>query len=508
MPSREISYTLLVDWAGDNSYSFNESNYMVTANGNEEMANPEESISASNGFSSEMSVTLLNPGRRFSPSASPAVGSGGLLEHIQNGKFYSKRMRFYVVIDGDSELVFQGRIKEISENTRTYKSVGTVTVKCVSDDAFIINRRLNTPASDTKTFYDTGKDEGELIARTLTLAGLSDGTDFISQAHASSPKTIDRGLFIIPWYWLESDSPIQDCWKLAAACGGRFFYNTSDGKYYYQNAQYLGFVPSSVSQVTMSESNCDRIVPIYKDKELYKNVKVSIRPREVGDSKVLWEPDEVIRILPGETITLNAKLTTPIYEFTELKIVATNTASFAITEDITVGAPTYYTQNVSFTLTNTGAYHAFLRTFQLIGRAIEGGQTSIYESPSLDTGFWSGRQGKERKVSDNPYIQTLAQGEAIADILAHRQGYFKEEFDVTGFRGIDLVKVGWRVTLVNDSLSINKEAIITSVNWRMDSTGFTQDFKAIAGSNLYHYTPGEYFIIGTHTGASSKRLFY
>ena len=508
MPSRELTFDLFVDWAGDNSYSFDETNYVLTANGNEEMSNPDESISSGNGFSSEMSITLLNPGRRFSPSASPALASGGILEHIQNGKFYGKRMRFLIAIDGDSEQAFQGRIKEIVENPRTHKSTGTVTIKCVSDDAFIINRRLNTPATDTKTFYDTGKDEGELIARTLALAGLSDGTDFVSQAHANTSKTIDRGLFIIPWYWLESDSPVEDCWKLAAACGGRFFYNTSDGKYYYQNAQYLGFVPSSVSQVTMSEDNCDRIIPVYKDKELYKNVKVSIKQRGVGDAKVLWEPDEVIRILPGETIVLNAKLSVPIYEFKELKIVATNTASFAITEDITVGSPTYYTQNVTFTLTNTGVYHAFLRTFQLIGRAIEGGQSATYESPSLDTGFWSGRQGKERKFSDNPYIQTLAQGEAIGDILAHRQGYFNEEFEVDGYRGIALLRVGWRVTLVNSTLAINKEAIITSVNWRIDSTGFSQDFKAIAGSNLYHYTPGEYFIIGTHTGASGKRLFY
>jgi hypothetical protein len=508
MASRELAYDFFVDWAGDDSFSFDETSYVSSAMGNEEMANPEESVSAGSGFASEMTVTLFNPGRRFSPSASPLLASGGIREHIQNGKFYGKRVRFKVAIDGDSELLFQGRIKSITENARTVGSFGTVTLKCASDDAFLINRKLNTPASDTKTFYDTGKDEGELIARTLTLAGLSDGTDFVSQANGNVNKTIDRGLFTIPWYWLESDSPIEDCWKLASACGGRFYFNTTDGKYYYKNAQFLGFPPASVSQEAISESNCDAVGPVYTDKELYKTVKVTAKAREIGDSKVLWEPEEVIRILPGETVVFNAKLSVPIYQFVELKVVATNTGGFLISDDIVVNSATYFTQNVSFSLTNTGQYHAFLRTFQLIGRAIEGGQSIVYDSPSLDTAYWSGRQGKERKVADNPYIQTLAQAEAIADILAHRQGYYNEEFEVDGYRGTKLLRVGWRVTLLNDSLAINKEAIITSLSWRADSTGFTQDFKALAGNNLYHYTPDSYFKIGTHSANSSKRLFY
>ena len=508
MPARELNYTLFVDWAGDGSFSFNESNYVISATGNEEMSNPEESVSSGSGFVSEMNVTLGNPNRRFSPSASPAVASGGILEYIQNGNFYGKRVRFNIAIDGDSERMFTGRIKSITENVRTSKSFGTITLNCVSDDGFIINRRMNTPVSDTKTYYDVGKDEGELIARILTLAGLSDGTDFVSQDHASSSKTIDRGLFTIPWFWLESDSPIEDAWNLASACGGRFFYNTSDGKYYYQNAQYLAFTPSSVSQVTMTESNTDRIAPVYKDKELYKSATVTARSRLIGDKKVLWEPEEVVRILPGETITFNAKLSTPVYEFSELKIVATNTGGFAVTNDIYVSAPTYYSQNVSFNLTNTGPYHAFLRTFQLIGKGIEGGQTSTVTTPALNTTFWSGKQGKERKVGDNPYIQTIAQAEALSNILAHRQGYFNEEFEVDGYRGDYLLKIGWRVTLVNDSLSINKEAIITSLTWRIDGTGFSQDFTALAASNLYHYDPTVYFTIGTHSGNSSKRLFY
>lgn len=508
MASRELSFHLYVDWAGDNSYSFDETNYVQSANGNDEMSNPNESVYAGNGYTAEATVTLLNTNRRFSPSASPLVASGGIREYIQDGKFYGKKVRIYVVIDGDSELIFQGAVKEIVELPRTSKTVGTVTLNCASHDAFLINRKLNTPSSDTKSFFETGKDEGELIARTLTLAGLSDGTDFISQSYGSGTPTIDRGLFTIPWYWLDSESPIEDCWKLAAACCGRFYYNPEDGKYYYKNAQFLGFAPSSIVQETITESNSDKIVPLYKDKELYKSVKVTIRPRQIGQRTVLWEPDEVLRILPGETLTLSAKLNAPVYEYSDLKVKVTNTGGFDITSDMTIPTPSYYTQSVDFTITNNGAYHGFIRQFQLIGRPLEGGETAFYESDALDTSYWSGRNGKERKISENPYLQTLAQGEAIADMLAHRQGYFNEEFEVEGYRGVYILRNAWRVRIVNSTLGIDTEGIITSVTWRLDATGFSQDIKGIRGENLYQYTPGDYFIIGTHSGSSGKRYFY
>lgn len=508
MPARIITFNLLVDWAGDGSFSYNESDHFLTANGDEEMANPKESAFASSGFSSEASITLLNPNRRFSPSASPLVASGGLLEHIQGGNFYGKRIRLYVTINGNQTLLFQGGIKEITENPRNTKSVGTVSLRCVTEDAFLINRRLNTPVGDTKTFYDTGKDEGELIAKTLSLCGLTDGVHFVSQAYGGAGgKTIDRGMFTIPWYWLEGDSPIEDCWRLAAACGGRFYFDPSDGKYYYKNAQFLAFGPSATSQASVSESNADRIEPIYTDKELYKNIKVTIRPRKISDKTVIWEPDEIIKILPGQTIVLNAKLSAPVYEFTSLEYTAQNTGGFTINGDLNVSA-TYFSQSVAFTLTNTGIYHIFLRKFELLGRVIEGGEQSIYEVSSPNTSFWSGRNGKERKISENPYIQTLAQGEAIGNILIHRQSYFNEEVSVDGYRGETVVRPAWRVSVSNSSLSFSKDVIIVSMSWRLDASGFSQDFSGITAGSLYHYPGSDYFVINGHRGMDNKRYFY
>ena len=319
--------------------------------------------------------------------------------------------------------------------------------------------------------------------------------------------TIDRGMFTSPWYWLENESPIEDCWKLAASCGGRFYFNPSDGKYYYKNAQFLGFGVSSTVQETVSESNCDNVELIYKDKEFYKNVKVTIRPRHIGEKTVLWEPDEIIKILPGQTVNLNAKISTPVYEFTGLEIVAQNTGGFTINEDLNITA-TYYSQAVNFSITNTGIYYIFLRVFQLYGKPIEGGEQAVFEANTFNTVFWSGRNGKERKISDNPYIQTLAQAEAIGNLLAVRQGNFSEEVAVEGYRGTKIFRPAWRVTAINSSLSFSKDVIITSVSWRVDGSGFSQDFKGIVANSVFHYPAGDYFVINTHSGSSNKRFFY
>lgn len=508
MGTRSLSFSLLIDWAGDGSFSFNETNYFFSAAGNEEMANPMESVFSSSGFAGEMSVTLLNTNRRFSPSASPLIASGGLKEYLQNGNFYSKRIKLFVTISGVETLLFQGAVKEIEENPRNTKSVGTVVIRCSTEDSFLINRRLNSLVGDTKSFYDTGKDEGELIVKTLLYAGLTDGVHFVSQAYAGAgAKTIDRGMFTIPWYWLEGESPIEDCWRLASACGGRFYFDPSDGKYYYKNAQFLGFGVSGTSQTTIDETNSDRVEPLYKDKELYKSIKVTIRPRKIGEQTIIWEPDEIFKILPGQTIVLSAKLNTPIYEFTDLKIVAQNTGGFDITDDLTV-VTSYYSQSVQFTLTNTSIYHMFLREFQLLGRPIEGGEQSTYDGLPINTSFWSGKNGKERKISDNPYIQTLAQAEAIGTLLAHRQGYFNEEISVDGYRGAKVLRPAWRVTVTNSSLSFTKDVIVTSTNWKLDPSGFSQDFQGIVASSIFHYNDGSYFVINTNKGADSKRFFY
>ena len=77
-----------------------------------------------------------------------------------------------------------------------------------------------------------------------------------------------------------------------------------------------------------------------------------------------------------------------------------------------------------------------------------------------------------------------------------------------GYRGAKILRPAWRVTVNNSSLSFSKDVIITSVKWRLDSAGFTQDFDGISAATIYHYDNSEYFVVNTHSGSSGKRYFY
>lgn len=504
--ARQISYNLWVDWNNNGLYSDvgeNLTDYLLDASGDESISNPDESFSASKGYTSAATFTLGNKDQRFSPSNT----SSPIYSSIANGGYYQKKVYFQVFIDGTPHTVFFGIIKSITENTRGANEAGTVTLSCVSNEDAFINMRLVSPVATTQVFYENGKDEGQLIAKTLELCGLADGTDFVSQDYGGGgTKTIDRGLFTIPWYWLDSESPIEDCWKLAAACGGRFYFNTSDGKFYYKNAEFYGFGVSGSSQFTADTSNSVKVTPAYNDKELYEGVRVVAKPRQIGDSEVLWQPDTIPTLFPDETLTIVAKINTPVYRYTGYSLRAMSTGGFDKTSELAISA-TYNSQEVKFVITNNSAHFLFLRNFKLTGNPIDGGETVEYTETSSDT-FWNTRHGKQRSISDNPYIQTYAHAKAIGQMLADRQSVWSDQYRVTDYRGGSFGRVGMMITVANSTIGLSKTAIITKASWKLTRGQFDQNFECYAAANLYGYPIGNYFVIGTHSSDSLARYFY
>ncbi len=509
--TRVITFALYVDWNNNGSYAAedNVSNYLLSASGNESLSNPDESSFAANGFVTEATFTLFNKDQRFSPSNS----SGPLYTYLQNGKFYQLPVKFEATISGTTHTVFAGAIKSITESPRKAKGFGTVSLRCTTDDGVLINKKIETPQDTTRSFYETGKDEGRLIAQTLYLCGLEDGVDYISQDYPGTPgvdiPTIAPGMFTIPWYWLDSESPIEDCWKLAAACGGRFYFDVRTKMYTYQNMSMYGSVTEySTSQTTISESNSDVIMPVYNDKELYEKVKVTAQPRGIGYTQTVWESEDIPRLAPGEVLVLWAKLNNPIYKYSSPAYTweATTTSGYSRTGDIAISA-SYYTQSVKFTITNSGVYHIFLRNFKLMGKPIEGGENYVYEKLSDNTTLWNAKDGKERAV-ENPYIQTPAQAQAIGDLLAGRQGNFGARYNVKGYKGTAYLRAGQRVTLSNSTIGVSTDAIVVKSSWSLATGEISQDLECFATTYLHPLPNGDYFKIGTNSSASAKKYFY
>ena len=159
-----------------------------------------------------------------------------------------------VSVDGvpNYSRVFTGVLKIPSELGATSRQHPTVTFDCRSWDEVILQQRVSTLQSIFSTIYTSGYTEEQIIARWLTDAGMNDGVEFTSQAFGGTP-TLDPGLWIINWAWLDDESPMTDIWQLAAAAGGRF-YADPDGVFRYEMPHWF-YSPHTVSQATLIKDN-------------------------------------------------------------------------------------------------------------------------------------------------------------------------------------------------------------------------------------------------------------
>ena len=80
---------------------------------------------------------------------------------------------------------------------------------------------------------------------------------------------------------------------------------------------------------------------------------------------------------------------------------------------------------------------------------------------------------------------------------------------MTGTQGLPARRLGSRIT-INDSetMSAARDAYIIGIQWAYAQTGYTQDLEAVDSAGVYKYTLAQYFVIGTDTLGSSKKVFY
>lgn len=497
--TRQVSFQLLIDWDNSGNFTFDESDYLFSATGNESMSPPGESSFSGNSYASEMSLVLLNTGARFTSTNS----SSPIYSYLASGAFYQKKVRLSVTLGGTTHTVFRGFIKGMNEKFRTTQEGGKVTFTCRSDDDQIKFKGVSTTTSITYNYYVESQDEGTIIAKILETSGLVDTVHYRSQSQSS--PTIDRGLFSIPYFWMDKESPIEDASMLAQACGGRFFFDTETGMYYYRNAFEFATGVGGTSQTTLTESNCDSFGYNANDEEMFESVVITARPRYITEIKEIWRNDDVVRLAPGEVKQIQAKLNQPLIEYESTSFIATTTAGLPIS-GITSSVAAY-SQRLVITLTNTSAYSVFIRDFYATGRLLEALDSIEYSTSSGDS-YWSGRDGKEKQITANAYVQSWAQAKAIADIIVDRQGTFSPVIKADNYRGTLFLRVGDRVSVTITGRLSAVEHVITKQNWTLSDKGFAQSFELYEATGIYGLSIGSYFIIGTHSQNSAKSYFY
>lgn len=495
--ARSVQWRVWFDWDLDGTFT-DEAAYLISAEGSTSYAPLYKSLLDGKGVVDSCTITLRNNTGRFSSRNSAAA----LYDELSDGGGYRIPVQITVSIDGGNNFypVFTGVTKAPVERTATTRSIRTVTIACRSNEELLLQARASTTMTNMVAYHDNVYSEAQIIEAWLVQLGFSGG-DYV----------IDPGMYTIPWAWLDDESPLEDIWMLAAACGGRFYADTS-GVFRYEAApHYLDAAHTSVTD-SLTRADFADIELEWQDSDLYSRIVLETAPRQEAAVAVVWEPDDAIVIPAGGSKTITARFRQPVTTITNLAWRAKSSASQDITSSVSLATPTYYAQRVEFTWSNAHATRAaYLYGVALSGVPLVGGPT---QEVGVDYGdaaprYWTDRGPRVKSMRGNPYIQSRAQAQSLASFLFNQCAEPRLRVTLRTLPGQPFYKLGDRLS-VTDSLlmSAATEIMIDRIAWRLGANGFAQDVSGIDVTGGL-YVRSSYFKLDSDALiADPKPVFY
>jgi len=502
---REVKAEIEVDWDIDGVYT-DETPRLVQARGSIRLAPPGQNITSGSGIVATATVELENNDNRYSP----LVSTGDLYAYIAGGGMYRAPIRVSISLDDGAtyHTVFTGVMKIPSNETLAPRQPKTISIDARGNEERLLNRRVSTSHADFVAAVDAGQTESQHIADILSGMGLSGGE-----------YSLDDGLYTIPYFWLDQSSPVEACWQLAAAAGGRF-YARHDGIFVYENATHWLSSPHTTSQQTYDRGSYANLRIWYDDTNLASQVEGRWRLLEqtISDAdSPLWTAREAFSVPPGATKALLAELSSPLYTITGVSYSAATPGGTDISGSVTL-TRTDYAQRINLEFANghsTAA--AIISNLIVYGTSISESDTATV-TRTTEQAFWDattrGADSFVRRIS-NPWVQSEAQAAALAEFVLGRQELPPLMYLLSGVPGNPERRIGDRITIDdNELMDSARSAYIVGIDWSYGRNGFRQNITAIDAAGLYPYigaSPG-YFIIGTNKlGAADAlrgRLFY
>lgn len=504
---RSIAGRVSIDWDFDGTGTV-ESNRLVSARGSMRLAPPGRSITSTSGQVAQMTIELDNSDNRYSP----LISAGALYSSISGGKMYRMPILFEVSINGGSSYgaVFTGMLKLPRNRTLAPGQPKLIQLDARGNEERYLNQRLSTTQADFAAFHDDGVTESDIILDILSNdLGLS-----------GSEYAVDGGLYPLDYFWIDEASVTETLWQLAAAAGGRF-YCRQDGTFRYENAtHWLTASRSTSSQATFTRADFESLTLYYDDNDLASNVRATANLYEQADSGALWEADEPLTVPPGETVTITAELSDPVYEIESVTYTARTAGGTDLSGSITL-TRTDYAQRVEMEFENA---HATLAAI-INGLTITGVSVAVAERVVVtaddttafwDNGIYNRKPGMLERSISSPWIQSRAHAQSLADFVRDRQQEPPLFYIVEGVQGDPARQLGDRIT-INDSelMDSARDAFVVGIDWSYSAKGgFRQTLLGIDVLGTYPYvdsSPG-YFVIGTNElGAADDergRVFY
>lgn len=332
----------------------------------------------------------------------------------------------------------------------------------------------------------------------------------VAEKDQSGTIVLDPGIAPIAYAWCDDEGIVSEMMKTARADCGRLYWDQL-GRLRFENAIHWA---TAVHQTVVWDFTENTYLTPSADLatgDLSTKITVEWAARVENEEQVIYTLDKLRTILPGETISFEARFDNPVMSIVtpvNHKDYRIHGAGIDISSHITVVlAETYAQRCVVYIHNSHTTMAARFSFFQLRGYPLTGGptkQVKVAVSPSaLPTGMV-----REQSVRGNPYVQTEVQAQILADSLAGRQRALHSSFSLTGVPGVPHLEVGDRVSFTNlrEFSPPTIYGYVTRLNGKVSPSGFWMDLTILDASGLYDST--DIFQIGLHEIGEGRRVWY
>lgn len=497
---RPVAY-VEVDWAGGASLGAaragagwtDETAYLISHRGSLNLNAPGNDL-VPPGEVGQLSLTLDNKTQRFSwlrtdgPLYANIGGAGGPV---------GKRVRLWqgYLVSGVAEYVriFTGVITSWTENN----VAGTVEFR-VQDMGWEYAQQQRQ-----SSVIEVDHLASEWIAELATLMGVAGGD-----------QVLDAGIFRIPYVWLDDEALISELWDTATADGGRAYFDQL-GKLHFENVVHWAMTPHNAVQWAFGEDDYTLLDPAYSTDDLATKIIVEYLPRAIGVETVLYTMRQLRTIAPGVTDEWDVRFTYPAFEVIDpqssgepIDYRIASSGGYDLGSDVTLTLQNSYAGKTGVKVVSTAATLAaslvFLqvRGYPLLGGPIEQVEVDVSPAPVLFD--------RDRSVRGNPYLQTWAQANALANFLAGKCKQIRPTWTLRNVPGVPQLEPGDRVSFVDRrtlGAAVTREGYIVGIQWEgSGAVGFKQDITVMDSAGMYDYS--DWYIIGTTPLGNVGRCWY
>lgn len=314
--------------------------------------------------------------------------------------------------------------------------------------------------------------------------------------------TLDRAFFSIPFAWLDDEKLWPEVQQAAAADGGYAFFDET-GAFQYKNAAWWATATDSTTTTNTATISTQyaTFTPSYDHKELATGSIVEYQPRAHGGEQVVWRSNETITVPPAGK-TIEARFSYPVSILLTPSApgdwLPASSGGIDMTAKIGLDIQDQTAQRANLVFVNTANQTIFIQKMQLRGLALIGGPQ---EQVDVDATTALVPTNKPR-IGGNPYVQTKAQAQLIATLVAFRNSYPRLTHRFAGVPALPWLQLGDRIAIdIQDHSSTNpmtsdRAGIVTGLmfSWRPDGA-FLMDIEAVDVAGLHEYS--DYHILGT-----------